>query len=78
MKVSDVSGVAAVEDFDNFVLRCTFLGVVSSSAAFRFKPPDSELLPPTGVDGADRVEDRVTGMINLSVDCKERASLITP
>jgi hypothetical protein len=78
MKASDVSGVAAAvwsEDFDDLFVRGVFLDVVSSSAAFRLV--GLELISDAGVDGAERVADRVTGMINLSVDVSlDNASLM--
>jgi hypothetical protein len=82
MNASDAGGATALssEDFV-FLARGVFLAVEGSSAAFRLLDlPTADgdnavvvlLLPPTGVDATDRVADRVTGMINLSV---ENASL---
>jgi len=81
MEISDVSGVTALlsEDFDFFV-RGVFLGVVGSSAAFRLleliADDDAAVVfpfPPTV--GTDRLADRVTTMINLSVDFWEDAAI---
>lgn len=77
MNASDVSGATALssEDFV-FLARGVFFVAGVSSAAFRLLDlPTADvvlLLLPTGVDATDRVADRVTGMINLSV---ENASL---
>lgn len=80
MNPSGVSSVTALlsdsEDFV-FLVRGVFLAAGGSSAAFRlldFPTVDGDtaivvlLLPPVGVDATDRVADRVTGMINLSLD----------
>lgn len=80
IKASDASGVAAAvssEDFDDFFVRGVFLGFASSSAAFRLLDLEliaedgataiALLMPLIGVDEADRVTERVTGMIILSV-----------
>jgi hypothetical protein len=81
MNASDIGGITVLlsKDFV-FLARGVFLAAGSSSLAFRLLDllaADGDtivivlLLPPTGVDAADRVADRVTGMINLSVDRAE-------